>query len=39
MSYLQDEKFALKADYCSDEYIHQTDDAYAVWAEKLGATQ
>lgn len=37
MSFLQDEKFALKADYCSDEYIHQTDSAYAVWAEKLGA--
>lgn len=37
MSSLQDEKFALKAEYCSDEYIHQTDNAYAVWAEKLGA--
>ena len=39
MSSLQDEKFALKAEYCSDEYIHQTDSAYAVWAEKLGATK
>lgn len=39
MSSLQDEKFALKAEYCSDEYIHQTDSAYAVWAKALGATQ
>lgn len=39
MSSLQDEKHALKAEYCSDEYIHQTDNAYAVWAEKLGATK
>lgn len=39
MSSLQDENFALKAEYCSDEYIHQTDNAYAVWAEKLGAKQ
>ncbi|MBQ2842373.1 MAG: hypothetical protein IJE72_05005 [Clostridia bacterium] len=39
MSSLQDEKFALKDEYCSDEYIHQTDNAYAVWAEKLGTKQ
>ena len=37
MSALQDEKFALKSEYCSDEYIHQTDSAYAVWAKMLGA--
>lgn len=37
MSSLQSEKFALSADYCSDDYIHQTENAYAVWAEKLGA--
>ncbi len=39
MTPLQDEKYALGAEYCSDEYIHQTDDAYAVWAKMLGATQ
>lgn len=39
MSHLQDEKFALKAEYCSDEYIHQTDSAYSVWAEMLGAIE
>ncbi|MBQ2903268.1 MAG: hypothetical protein IJE48_02610 [Clostridia bacterium] len=39
MSHLQDEKYALRAEYCSDEYIHQTDSAYAVWAEMLGAKQ
>lgn len=39
MSALQDENNALKAEYCSDEYIHQTDAAYAVWAQRLGATQ
>lgn len=39
MSALQDEKFALKAEYCSDEYIHQTDSAYAVWAKALGASK
>lgn len=37
MSHLQDEKFALEPKYCSDKYIHQTDSAYAVWAEQLGA--
>lgn len=39
MTPLQDEKYALSAEYCSDEYIHQTDSAYAVWAKMLGATQ
>ena len=39
MTPLQDEKYALSAEFCSDEYIHQTDDAYAVWAKTLGATQ
>ncbi len=39
MSALQDENNALKAEYCSDEYIHQTDAAYAIWAQRLGATQ
>lgn len=39
MSALQDGNNALKAEYCSDEYIHQTDSAYAVWAQRLGATQ
>lgn len=39
MTHLQDEKYALSAEYCSDEYIHQTDDAYTVWANALGATQ
>lgn len=39
MSALQDENNSLKAEYCSDEYIHQTDSAYAIWAQRLGATQ
>ncbi len=39
MTPLQDEKYSLSAEYCSDEYIHQTDSAYAVWAKMLGATQ
>ncbi len=39
MTLLQNEKYALSAEYCSDEYIHQTDSAYAVWADVLGATQ
>ena len=37
MSGLQDEKFALAAKYCSDEFIHQTNEAYEIWAQKLGA--
>ncbi|MBQ2846735.1 MAG: hypothetical protein IJE74_00570 [Clostridia bacterium] len=39
MSSLQDEKFALKAEFCSDEYIHQSDESYAVWAQKLGVKE
>lgn len=39
MTPLQDDKYALSAEYCSDEYIHQTDTAYAIWANALGATQ
>ena len=35
MSGLQDKKFALDASYCSDEYIHQSDEAYAIWANAL----
>lgn len=36
MTPLQDEKYALSTEFCSDEYIHQTDAAYAVWADALG---
>ncbi len=37
MSSLQDEKFALSGSYCSDGFIHQSNTAYEIWAEKLGA--
>lgn len=37
MSALQDAKFALAGKYCSDGFIHQSNSAYAVWLEKLGA--
>lgn len=37
MSSLQNEKFALSGSYCSDGFIHQSNTAYVIWAEKLGA--
>lgn len=39
MSELQDENYALAGQYCSDGFIHQGINAYAIWAEKLGAKQ
>ena len=36
MSALQNEKYALSGNYCSDGYIHQSNAAYKIWLVRLG---
>ena len=36
MSALQDDKLGLSKEFCSDNYIHQSNAAYKIWLEKLG---
>lgn len=34
-NYLIDEEGYLKPEYCSDEYVHQTNAAYEIWVQVL----